>query len=74
VVTIVVLPLHAFGHASEVFDGAGTMDMDGTVYGEDVKFLAGLEFEGFPDFLGDHDLKLRGDSYGFHGGFLGGTG
>jgi hypothetical protein len=66
VVTVVVLPLHAFGHAPKILDGVRAIESDNPVDQIDVELLTGFELEGFANSLGNYDLEFGRDLHSIH--------
>jgi hypothetical protein len=58
VVTIVLLPSHAFGGAAEFFDGAAREKANGSVERVHDEILAWLDVKFFADGFGDDDLEF----------------
>src|SRR6266404_5290611 len=59
VVTIDVLPLHAFGRPAEAFKGSWWMNPQRTVQNVHLQLLASGKFEFLTQLLGNDDLKFR---------------
>jgi hypothetical protein len=58
VVTIVLFPPHAFGGASELFDGAAGEKANGSVERVHDEILAGLDVKFFANGFGYDDLEF----------------
>ena len=55
-VTIFILPFHAFGHTAELLDGARPSEANDAIDDIDLKLLARLQLQGLADFLWNDDL------------------
>jgi hypothetical protein len=58
VVTIILFPSHAFGRATEFFDGAARKNPDGAFERIHDEVLAGFDVKLFANGFGDNDLEF----------------
>jgi hypothetical protein len=65
-VTVIVFPFHALGYPSKFRNRTEQINMEFPFIDVHEKFLAGFDFQFFPDGLRNHDLKFGRD---FDSGF-----
>ena len=66
VVTILILPAHAFCKTAKLLQRPRPMNPDVAIEQVDLELLSGLEAEGFANLLGNDDLEFWRNRYCVH--------